>query len=128
MGKRELLSSTITSPKSEKWFRFKGLCFGRRYGGTDDRIEVMAPTVRELRKKLAKELAEKKVEINYACLDRILVHLYKGGPLESGLIRRDVINGMQFVKETQLSNTYRDLIAQKVREITQRTKEVGNGR
>jgi len=132
MGKKELLSSTTTIPIQEKWFRFRGMCLGKRYGGADSRIEVMAPTIRQLRGKLAKELADPErsycgvVEVTFAYVDRVLVHLYEGGPQESGLVRKSVIDGMKFVKETQLSDTYKDIMIQKIRAITQKAKEARN--
>jgi len=112
MRKGEVLS--YATPKSEKWFRFRGICFGRRYGGVDERIVVMAPSIRELREKLAKTLAEKTLEITYSYVDRILVHFYEQGPVESGVVRKGVLDATTFLKEVQLSDTYKSILLRRL--------------
>jgi len=126
MGKRELLSATTTL-KSEKWFRFRAMCFGRRYGGQDERVAVMAPSIKELRERVAVELAERRLDITYSYVDRILVHLYKEGPVESGLVRRGVLDATRFIREVKSSDTYKKILLKKINDIGQRAKEASNG-
>jgi hypothetical protein len=120
MEKEELSN---TSPKCEKWFRFRGMCFGKRYGGADARIAVMAPTVKELREKVAIELANKKLEVSYSYVDRVLVLICKNGPVEEGIVRKDALNASRFLKEVQSSETYKKVLIGKISEIANRTKE-----
>ena len=97
----------------EKWFRFRGMCFGKQRLFGRKMVEVMAPTVKSLREKLAYEIGSHDFELAHSYVDRILVHIYDGGVVESGVILRGAISGRKFIEEAQELDIYKQETAKR---------------
>lgn len=95
----------------KKWFRFKGLYFGKRFGRENVRMELFAPTISLLKDKVATELAEKDIEPLFSAVDRVEIRLSKDEEMLSfSTLMRNVVNGTEFTRDVIDSDLYKELM------------------
>lgn len=84
-----------------KWFRFRAMCFEVSGGIMNQKIEIFAPNVKQLREKVANELEVRKVVVAHAEVDKVSIHIKNKLPVLDGVILSNAIDGIKFVKEAR---------------------------
>lgn len=88
---------------TKKWFRYKGLYFGKRFGTENRKIEVLAPTIAMLRAKLAVELDIFNIDkMTHAKMDRVEVFVSNDGSAEvARVLVGNIFDAKAFEKQTE---------------------------
>ena len=96
--------------KTEKWFRFNAIGFptGSSVGAS---INVLAPTVRELRRALARRMVDTGFNnFGAGSIDRVEVS-FKGNRItETAILERKVLHVEWFTVEVKLTEYYKELM------------------
>lgn len=96
-----------------KWFRFHAIGF-RTGGMVGSTVNVIAPTIRELRKTVARRMvATNLTEFVSGSVDRVVVSLDGDVPKEIGLIKSRALDLQRLVREVKESEFYKKLREEK---------------